>query len=239
MMRHAAQRMALNYGPGGRRWGEHYEIAGIETEASLAIATGSEVKMEFYEHGGDGGVDKWLWLQPGQLFCERKWVRADAKGVWKTPKFMLIPTRDLVHRTQPLTLDPINGVLQVGAVRPDTIYIQGYRPPGQGKDENNIGPWPLNGFAWGHKVMQYPAAWYWDNNRYVHMVPSLGPESVLHPIEELIAMYCDRWRHPFGPPQLAEYCDDVLLRGGYGRQPLHGGGPTTQEIGHVPRITRF
>jgi hypothetical protein len=208
----------------------------MEGQGSLACATGSEIQMIDFAQGGDGGVDVWLLLY---FNGEYQWIKVDAKGVWNKPVYMLIPTRDLVHRVEPLTLDPIGGRLQVGAVVANTIYVQSYRHRGQDENENNIdlGPWPINGWAWGHEVMKYPADWYKNNNRYVHMVPSWGDESVLHPMEELMAMYCDRWRIQNLRERIAIYCDNVILRGGHGGQPPHGGGRPTQEIGHVPRTT--
>jgi len=205
--------MDAGYGGAGRYWGPHREQAGVEGQGSLAVRTGSEIQyIDPQEKRGDGGVDLWPLMNTGS---ECQFFRADAKGVWKKPVYLLIPTRDLVIKEE-RRIDPINGKLQPGAVRPDTIYIQFYRHPGQDENENNIelGPWPCNGFAWGHEVMKYPAEWYDGNSGYVHVVPSWGERSVLHPWEEFMAMYCNRWRIQNFRERIAIYCEDVTPRGG-------------------------
>ena len=185
---HIERRKQKTYGPDGRRWGPHGEEAGAEGQIALAIWHGGRPDFRNFIYG-DGGVDVYLLLLIDGV---PRWVAIDAKGVWKTPRELPIPSQGDFK------------------VNPRTIYVQSYRPPGQNENANAIekGPWPLNGWIWGHEVMKYPIKPYAGNDRLTHVVPSLAASSHLHPMDELKAIYLDQWRWRGCQQEPAVYCSE-------------------------------
>jgi len=194
LIEHAAQRLQRNYGPGGRRWGEHTEEAAAEGEAAFAELMGGEPDLNLYDYG-DGGKDQ---LVLCRRYKEDKLIMVDVKGVWKTPHYLVVPSQEHLIAGRP----------QIGVVRPDKLYVLTSRPPGQGPDGNEF-IWDVHGCMWGDRVMTYPADFFMGNDKHTHMVP----REELRPMAEFMAMYLDRWCDRWGRMHPAAFCDDNPYRG--------------------------
>jgi len=170
----------LDYGPGGRVWSVHNLEAQAQGEIGMALPFGSNPDFRGIMHP-DGGADNNYFLYVPK---RPDFYKMDAKGVWKNPNFL---------------------VVGIGYVRPNTAYMQFYRPNGWTWESDF--PWPCNGWMWGHEVMTYPVEDFWGGGRLGHVVPSREPNK-LHLLEELLAMYGHRWFHGGLRKRWAIYCED-------------------------------